>query len=166
MTILYLAIGAGALALAFALALALNILKQDPGSETVRSIVRAIQDGANAFLAREYLMLGVFVIAMFAILAIFIDYDVTDKVGNDRDIPSTAIAYLAGAIGSALAGYIGMSIAGRANTRTISEIMKGRTNSRITLCCAVWGSRRRTNTAIGKPMAKAITTAMAEWIME
>ena len=125
MTILYLAIGAGALALAFALALALNILKQDPGSETVRSIGRAIQDGANAFLAREYLMLGVFVIAMFAILAIFIDYDVTDKVGNGRDIPSTAIAYLVGAIGSALAGYIGMSIAVRANTRTTVKAMQG-----------------------------------------
>jgi len=124
-TILYLAIGAGALALAFALALALNILKQDPGSETVRSIGRAIQDGANAFLAREYLMLGVFVIAMFAILAIFIDYDVTDKVGNGRDIPSTAIAYLVGAIGSALAGYIGMSIAVRANTRTTVKAMQG-----------------------------------------
>jgi K(+)-stimulated pyrophosphate-energized sodium pump len=124
-TILYLAIGAGALALAFALALALNILKQDRGSETVQFIGRAIQDGANAFLAREYLMLGVFVIAMFAILAIFIDYDVTDKVGNDRDIPSTAIAYLVGAIGSALAGYIGMSIAVRANTRTTVKAMQG-----------------------------------------
>ena len=125
MTILYLAIGAGALALAFALALTLNILKQDRGSETVQSIGRAIQDGANAFLAREYLMLGVFVVAMFAILAIFIDYDVTDKVGNDRDIPSTAIAYLVGAIGSALAGYIGMSVAVRANTRTTVKAMQG-----------------------------------------
>ncbi|MDP6403123.1 MAG: sodium/proton-translocating pyrophosphatase, partial [SAR202 cluster bacterium] len=104
MTILYLAIGAGALALAFALALTLNILRQDQGSEVVQFIGRAIQDGANSFLSREYLMLSVFVVSMFAILAIFIDYDVTNKVGSDRDIPSTAIAYLAGAIGSALAG--------------------------------------------------------------
>ncbi len=125
MTILYLAIGAGALALAFALALTLNILKQDQGSEVVQFIGRAIQDGANSFLSREYLMLSVFVVAMFAILAIFIDYDVTDKVGSDRDIPSTAIAYLAGAVGSALAGYIGMSIAVRANTRTTVKAMQG-----------------------------------------
>jgi K(+)-stimulated pyrophosphate-energized sodium pump len=124
-TILYIAVGAGVLALAFALALTFNILRQDQGSETVRFIGRAIQDGANAFLFREYLMLGVFVVAMFAILAIFIDYDVTDKVGSDRDIPSTAIAYLAGAIGSALAGYIGMSIAVRANTRTTVKAMQG-----------------------------------------
>ena len=125
MTILYIAIGAGALALAFALALTLNILKQDRGSETVQFIGRAIQDGANAFLSREYLMLGVFVIAMFAVLAVFIDYDVTGKAGVDRAIPSTAIAYLAGAIGSALAGYIGMSIAVRANTRTTVKAMQG-----------------------------------------
>ena len=125
MTILYIAIGAGALALAFALALTLNILKQDRGSETVQFIGRAIQDGANAFLSREYLMLGVFVAAMFAVLAVFIDYDVTGKTGVDRAIPSTAIAYLAGAIGSALAGYIGMSIAVRANTRTTVKAMQG-----------------------------------------
>ena len=125
MTILYIAIGAGALALAFALALTLNILKQDRGSETVQFIGRAIQDGANAFLSREYLMLGVFVVAMFAVLAVFIDYDVTGKTGVDRAIPSTAIAYLAGAIGSALAGYIGMSIAVRANTRTTVKAMQG-----------------------------------------
>ena len=125
MTILYIAIGAGALALAFALALTLNILKQDRGSETVQFIGRAIQDGANAFLSREYLMLGVFVVAMFVVLAVFIDYDVTGKTGVDRAIPSTAIAYLAGAIGSALAGYIGMSIAVRANTRTTVKAMQG-----------------------------------------
>ena len=125
MTILYIAIGAGALALAFALALTLNILKQDRGSETVQFIGRAIQDGANAFLSREYLMLGVFVVAMFVVLAVFIDYDVTGKAGVDRAIPSTAIAYLAGAIGSALAGYIGMSIAVRANTRTTVKAMQG-----------------------------------------
>ena len=125
MTILYIAIGAGALALTFALALTLNILKQDRGSETVQFIGRAIQDGANAFLSREYLMLGVFVVAMFVVLAVFIDYDVTGKTGVDRAIPSTAIAYLAGAIGSALAGYIGMSIAVRANTRTTVKAMQG-----------------------------------------
>jgi K(+)-stimulated pyrophosphate-energized sodium pump len=62
---------------------------------------------------------------MFVILAVFIDYDVLDKVGSDRNMPSTAIAYLAGAVGSALAGFIGMSIAVRANTRTTVKAMQG-----------------------------------------
>ena len=111
MTILYLAIAAGVTALAFALVLAINVLRQDQGSETIQFIGRAIQDGAMAFLSREYRMLAIFVVFMFVILAVFIDFDVTDRVGTDRSVPSTAIAYLAGAIGSALAGLIGMSIA-------------------------------------------------------
>ena len=132
MTILYIAIAAGLAALAFASVLALNVLRQDKGSEAIQFIGRAIQQGAMAFLAREYRMLAIFVLLMFAVLALFIDYDVTgqvaentDRVTGDRDIPSTAIAYLAGAVGSALAGLIGMSIAIRANTRTTVKAIQG-----------------------------------------
>ena len=125
MTIFYIAIAAGLVALAFAGLLTLNVLRQDRGSEEVQFIGDAIQKGAMAFLAREYLMLAIFVAAMTAILAVFIDWDVTDRVGNDRDFPSTAIAYLVGALASALAGFIGMSIAVRANTRTTVKAMEG-----------------------------------------
>jgi K(+)-stimulated pyrophosphate-energized sodium pump len=125
LTIFYIAIAAGLVALAFAGVLTLNLLRQDRGSEEVRFIGDAIQKGAMAFLAREYLMLAIFVVAMTAILAVFIDWDVTDRVGNDRDFPSTAVAYLVGALASALAGFIGMSIAVRANTRTTVKAMEG-----------------------------------------
>jgi K(+)-stimulated pyrophosphate-energized sodium pump len=124
-TILYLSIAAGVTALVFALVMAMNVLRQDQGNETIQFIGRAIQDGAMAFLSREYRMLAIFVVFMFVILAVFIDYDVTDRVGTDRSVPSTAIAYLAGAIGSALAGLIGMSIAVKANTRTTVKAMVG-----------------------------------------
>ena len=131
-TTLYIAMAAGAVALLFAVALAMNVLRQDRGNETIQFIGRAIQDGAMAFLAREYRMLTLFVLFIFAILALFIDYDVTKQVAantartvGDRSIPMTAIAYLAGAIGSALAGLIGMSIAVRANTRTTVKAMDG-----------------------------------------
>ncbi len=127
MTILYVAIGAGVLALAFALLLALNIRKQDEGSEAVRFIGSAIRDGANAFLSREYRLLAIFVVVIFAALALLIDYDVTGRVGldGDRALPSTALAYLAGAVGSALTGFLGMSIAVRANTRTAVKAQDG-----------------------------------------
>ena len=128
MTIIYLAIAAGAAALGFALVQTLNVLRQDKGDEKIQSIGRAIQEGAMAFLSLEYRLLAIFVVLMAAILAIFIDYDVldrVDRVGSDRDLPSTAIAYLAGALGSALAGFIGMSIAVRANTRTTVKAMTG-----------------------------------------
>ena len=125
MVVIYLAIAAGIVGLGFALVLTLNILRQDEGDETIQFIGRAIQQGAIAFLTTEYKMLAMFVVAMFAVLAVFIDYDVLDKTDFDRNIPSTAIAYLAGALGSALAGFIGMSIAVRANTRTTVQAMKG-----------------------------------------
>ncbi|MCH8061044.1 MAG: sodium-translocating pyrophosphatase [Chloroflexi bacterium] len=125
MTIFYLAIAAGIVALIFALLLAMNVLKQDRGSEEIQKIGRAIQEGAMAFLAREYTLLAGFVVIMAIILAVFIDFDVTGRVGVDRSIPSTAIAYLIGAISSGLAGFIGMSIAVRANTRTTVKAMQG-----------------------------------------
>ena len=126
MIILYLAIAAGVVALIFALLLTLNILRQDEGDETVRFIGKAIQEGAKAFLTREYTVLAVFVVIVCIVLAIFIDYDVLGREdGGASGLPSTAIAYLAGAIGSALAGYIGMSIAVRANTRTTVKAMIG-----------------------------------------
>ena len=127
MTILYLALAAGVTALGFALAMTLNILRQDKGSEAVQFIGRAIQEGAMAFLLREYRMLAIFVVVVTVVLAVFIDYDVTGKIDrvSDRTMPSTAIAYLAGALGSGLAGLIGMSIAVRANTRTTVQAMRG-----------------------------------------
>ena len=79
-----------------------------------------------AFLSREYRLLAIFVVVMAVILAAFIDFDVTGRVGNDSaSVPGTAIAYLVGAIGSALAGFIGMSIAVRANTRTTVQAIQG-----------------------------------------
>ena len=70
-------------------------------------------------------MLAIFVLLVFAILAVFIDYDALDRITDEPNFPSTAIAYLAGAVGSALAGFIGMSIAVRANTRTTVKAMEG-----------------------------------------
>ena len=131
MTILYIAIAAGVVALGFAFVLTLGVLRQDQGDETVRFIGRAIQEGAMAFLAREYRMIAIFVVFMTGVLALFIDYDVTSRIAEntdrvgDRQIPSTAIAYLTGAVSSALAGFIGMSIAVRANTRTTVKAMQG-----------------------------------------
>ena len=122
---LYVAIAAGLVALAFAGVLTYDLLRQDRGSKEVQFIGDAIQRGAMAFLGREYRMLAMFVVVVTVILAVLIDWDVTDTVGSSRELPSTAISYLAGAVASALAGFIGMSIAVRANTRTTVKAMVG-----------------------------------------
>ncbi len=123
--LLVLALVAGGVALAFAGYLISSIMRQDSGDETVRDIGKAIQEGAMAFLSREYRLLAVVVVVITVIIALFIDYDILDKTGADRTLPSTAISYLVGAIGSGLAGFIGMSIAVRANTRTTASAIRG-----------------------------------------
>ena len=127
MIIFILAFAAAAIGLVFALLLALNILRQDKGNETIQFIGRAIQEGAMAFLSREYRLLAVFVVIIFVVLAALIDYDLLGRIGthDDRTVPATAIAYLVGAIGSGLAGFIGMSIAIRANSRTVVKAQQG-----------------------------------------
>ena len=119
------ALVAGVSALLFSVYLIARVMRESSGDETVQEIGKAIQEGAMAFLTREYTVLAVFVVVMTVILAVFIDYDVLDKTGVDRSIPSTAIAYLVGAIGSALAGFIGMNVAVRANMRTAAGAARG-----------------------------------------
>ena len=126
-TIQIVSIVASLVALAFAAFLASAVLKKDAGDEQIRFIGRAIQEGATAFLSREYRLLAIFVVVMTVILAVFIDFDILGKVGSSSasSVPGTAIAYLVGAVGSGLAGFIGMSIAVRANTRTTVQAMQG-----------------------------------------
>ena len=122
---MYLAIAAGVVALVFAAILAWRVTQAYEGSEQVRFIGNAIREGAMAFLSREYRLLAVFVVIVFIVLWVFVDADVLGKVGESNAIPGTAISYLVGAIGSGLAGFIGMSIAVRANTRTTVQAQRG-----------------------------------------
>ena len=122
---LIIAIVAGALALAFAAVRVRDVLAEDEGTDEMRSIAKSIQEGAAAFLRREYTFLAGFVVAMAVILVIFVDYDVLDKFATSSDLPETAISYLIGAILSAGAGYAGMTIAVRANVRTAASAQKG-----------------------------------------
>lgn len=95
----------GALALLFALFLSSRVSKADPGNEKMQEISGHIHEGAMAFLSRQYTALAIFVVIVFIILIVFIDWQ-------------TALCFLAGASCSALAGFIGMSVATKANVRT------------------------------------------------
>ncbi|MDP6824239.1 MAG: sodium-translocating pyrophosphatase [Dehalococcoidia bacterium] len=134
---LWFAIAAGVIGLIAAAITAIGVLRKDQGSNEVREIGDLIKEGANAFLKREYLILSVFVIVVAVIIALFVDFNVLDNdkidelndaardTGVDAEGPWTAIAYLLGAIGSGLAGYVGMNIAVRANTRTATAAQNG-----------------------------------------
>ena len=134
MDTILLAVAAGGIGLIAAALLAMRVLKQPQGNDEVRDIGALIQEGSSAFLRKEYSILALFVLVIFVILAAFIDYNV---LNNDRcnslaqggavtsDGPWTAIAYVIGAIGSGLAGFIGMNIAVRGNTRTATAAQSG-----------------------------------------
>ena len=121
MEILVVAIVGGVVALAFAVLRARHVLALPEGDEQMVAIARAIQEGAAAFLRREYTFLALFVAGMFVVLLLFIDVDVLDKFDNSPDVPEMAISYLIGALLSAAAGYLGMKIAVRANVRTAHQ---------------------------------------------
>jgi K(+)-stimulated pyrophosphate-energized sodium pump len=97
----------GILGLSVAAYLAYYVLKQPQGSEKVRQISAAIKEGALTFLGREYRILAIFVVVVTIILGIVPDLGWF-----------VSIAFIFGAFCSGLAGFIGMSIAIRTNSRT------------------------------------------------
>jgi len=133
MELLYLAAGSGLLALVFAFVTSRRVIREDTGTDTMRHIASLIQDGAAAFLRREYTFLAAFVGVVAILIAIFVDFDVTGKFaalgieneGRFVGFPRTAISYVLGGFASALAGWVGMYIAVRANVRTAAKAREG-----------------------------------------
>ena len=114
------AIVAGGGALVFAAITAFRVLRLDPGNQRMRDIGDAIREGSSAFLRREYLVLLPFVVIVAAVLWALIDWHTRDDL-----FPRTAISYLAGTLASASTGFVGMSVAVRANVRTAAAAMNG-----------------------------------------
>ena len=106
------AIVASLIAIVFGLILAKGIHKKESGNEKMQEIAKAIQEGAKAFLKREYLYLLIFVVIVAIVLGIFIN-------------PLTALSFIIGAILSATAGYVGMRVATMSNVRTAHAARSG-----------------------------------------
>ncbi|MFN0159411.1 MAG: sodium-translocating pyrophosphatase [Bacteroidota bacterium] len=95
----------GVLGLLVAFIIYFSLKRQAAGNELMQSIAEQIQEGAMAFLKREYTVLTFFVIVVSILLAVFLDWQ-------------TASAFVSGAICSVLAGFFGMKAATKANVRT------------------------------------------------
>ncbi|MFN7991304.1 MAG: sodium-translocating pyrophosphatase [Candidatus Micrarchaeia archaeon] len=107
-----LALMAGVLTLLYAGYLAYRVVSSPSGNDKMREIAKAIQEGANAFLLRQYKTLAPIVIVLIAVIAVGVN------------VP-TAIAFTAGVLSSALAGYIGMQVSVRANVRVAEAAKSG-----------------------------------------
>ncbi len=93
------------------------VLKQDPGNEKMQEISKATQEGAMAFLKAEWRVLIIFAIGVFAVL--------TFSGGSLIKGVLTALAFTTGGLLSAAAGFIGMYVSTRANTRTAQAATTG-----------------------------------------
>ncbi|WP_047419087.1 sodium-translocating pyrophosphatase [Cellulophaga sp. Hel_I_12] len=101
----------GVLALLFIIWKNMWVSKQDAGNEKMTRIAKSISDGAMSFLKAEYKILSIFVIAV----AILLYVKGSNEVGSNGMV---AVSFIVGAICSALAGFIGMKVATKANVRT------------------------------------------------
>tara|TARA_B100001057_G_scaffold418624_1_gene437957 strand:- start:1128 stop:3167 length:2040 start_codon:yes stop_codon:yes gene_type:complete len=102
---LWLSISAGGLAILYGIFSAQWIVKQSAGNEKMQQIAGFIQEGANAYMNRQYRTIGIVGLVLFILLSAYLDI-------------ATGIGFAIGAIFSALAGYIGMFVSVRANVRT------------------------------------------------
>ncbi|MEK7481121.1 MAG: sodium-translocating pyrophosphatase, partial [Patescibacteria group bacterium] len=110
---LWIALGSAVLAIIYGLALIGWINKQPQGDDRMKAIARAIQEGARAYLGRQYKTIAVVALVVFVLIGVFLRSWLT------------AGGFLAGAILSGLAGFIGMMISVRANVRTTEAARAG-----------------------------------------
>ena len=102
----------GVLALAYGIWASRSVLSADPGSERMQEIAAAIQEGAQAYLKRQYRAIAMVGVVVFLIVSFALDFTV-------------GIGFLIGATLSGLTGFIGMNVSVRANVRTTQAARKG-----------------------------------------
>ena len=105
MTALWAIVLCGALSIVYAIWATTSVMKADAGNPRMQEIAAAVREGAQAYLKRQYMTIGMVGIVIFALLAYFLGMKV-------------AIGFLIGAVLSGAAGFIGMNVSVRANVRT------------------------------------------------
>ncbi|WP_426264986.1 sodium-translocating pyrophosphatase [Sphingomonas sp. PWP1-2] len=109
MTIVYAAIICGLLAVAYGLLTSAQVLRAPAGNEKMQDIAAAIQEGAKAYLGRQYRTIAIVGVIVLVLVWIFLD---------GMRTPVSAVSFALGAVLSGVAGYVGMNISVRANVRT------------------------------------------------
>jgi K(+)-stimulated pyrophosphate-energized sodium pump len=103
---------AALLAIAFGGYLAFSVVRSNPGNERMQEIAGYIQEGASAYLNRQYTIIAIVGVVIFVVLFVALGYQ-------------TAVLFVVGAACSAAAGYVGMNVSVRANVRTAEAARDG-----------------------------------------
>jgi K(+)-stimulated pyrophosphate-energized sodium pump len=117
---LYVSLAAGIISIVVAVALYIWVNRQDPGTEQAKKVASWIRQGAISYLRRLYMALLLVAVVLAVIIAIVFGLQKDPTYGI-----SMAIAFLGGSILSAVAGYMGMTIAVSANVRSATAANKG-----------------------------------------
>ncbi len=114
----FISLAAALIALFYVILTARRVLKFDEGTDLMKKISKAVRDGASAFLKRQYAVVTVFFLVVFAILETLTLFNVLKN-------PYIPFAFLTGGIYSGLSGFIGMKIATASNARTAKACTEG-----------------------------------------
>ncbi|MDQ6691657.1 MAG: sodium-translocating pyrophosphatase [Candidatus Dormibacteraeota bacterium] len=114
-----LAVAAGGLAVLWAVVLTVLVLRKSPGNARMIEIAGAIQEGASAYLNRQYIVIAGIGVVIALVIGYFLGWQ-------------TAVLYVIGAALSAAAGYVGMNVSVRANLRT-AEAARGGLNAALSV---------------------------------
>ncbi len=129
----WLIVAAAVIAIGIAVYLAFNVIKKDPGNEDMVRVAGYIEEGANAFIKRQYLTLGIFSVVVALIILLLLPNPLVEYYSWQHPMPilggtlnwQQMVAYIAGSVASGFAGWLGMKVGVKANTRTAEAARKG-----------------------------------------
>ena len=142
-TVLYLSVAAALLAIAVGLFLAKKVMAADEGTPKMIEIAKAIQEGAAAYLKRQFRTIGFILIPVAAV--VFLTSSAITKPNGDQALSFVAsgtartVAFILGCLASGFTGYIGMTLATRGNVRTAAAARSGSMSDALTVAFRTGG---------------------------